>query len=218
MEEIKRRCQLIDKMLKKKLTTNYYYTDTETICLNFRKILELIALASLVSHKEEYAKMKANFANHYHAKHILKDIEKVNPDFYPKPVKLSFEKNNGMKQWIPIKKGFLTKKEFEYAYDQCSELMHAENPFATPKKLEEIYNNFREWLDKIARLLEHHNIYLTNTDYLLNCQMNEKGKVTLWLFERQGPDGVLNNTTRPPDSVLRRLIRLLFNRIGKHRS
>ncbi|MDP4208551.1 MAG: hypothetical protein Q8928_07030 [Bacteroidota bacterium] len=164
MNEIKLRIDSIRSFIVDKKTTGYKYTDTEFICLQFRKILELIALANLVSNSEKYNKQYSNFVNHYHAKHILRDIEKINPLFYPVPIRHVYDKElekKGIKGRIEeIKEGYLTLDEFTQIYDECSDFMHAENPFAVKKNLDDIRSKFPIWLDKILILLNNHKVQL----------------------------------------------------------
>lgn len=186
MEQIKLRMNSILSIINKKVSTGYKYTDTEFVCLQFRKILELIALANLVSNKEQYAIMNKNFANHYHAKHILRDIEKINPNFYPIPTKqIVDEKTKKVKETINIEEGYLTKDEFVEIYDECSQLMHAENPFAEPKNLELLRSKFHSWYNKILILLNHHQLQLIDINLQIWVIMNSKdsGRVTTNLFK-----------------------------------
>ena len=85
MEEIKRRTNVINGFLRGELSTSYKMTNIESVYLQFRKVLELIALASLVANKDEYAKQQAKFVQHWHAGRILDDLTQVNPQFYPVP-------------------------------------------------------------------------------------------------------------------------------------
>lgn len=196
MEQIKLRQESIGFILSKQKTTGYNYTDTEFICLQIRKILELIALANLVSNKKEYAEKHANFVNHYHAKHILRDIEKINPNFYPIPTRQIIDEKT--KKFVEVKKietGFLTKDEFIEIYDECSGLMHAENPFAAPKDLDAINSKFPIWLDKIIVLLNHHNLQLVDTDLMIWVLMHsiKDGRVQASLFKKLGDADQIKN-------------------------
>ena len=61
-------------------------TTTETIGLQFRKIFELIAFASLSANKKLYAAAYANFAKHWEASKLIANLHRINPDFYPVPI------------------------------------------------------------------------------------------------------------------------------------
>lgn len=105
MEEIKLRTFSIKLIMEKEKTTGFLYTDIEFICLQFRKILELISLANLSANKEQYAKQYIKFKTHWNAKKILEDIKKINPNFYPKPTEQIIDQKTGkVKEIKDIKK------------------------------------------------------------------------------------------------------------------
>jgi len=162
MQEIALRLIGIKLKINELKVTCYKYIEVEFICLQFRKILEFIALANLVSNKEEYAKKHQNFANHYHAKHILRDIEEINPNFYPQPIQF-ISTDEIPQQVADIESGYLTKEEFLHLYNECSEFLHAKNPFAAPKDLEKFYPECENWLNKIFILLYQHQTQLIDT-------------------------------------------------------
>jgi hypothetical protein len=87
MEEVKKRTSEIKGCFDGRVNNLYQATTIECAALQLRKILELIALSSLVAHKKEYAKQYPKFASNWHAERILRDIEKINKDFYPRPIK-----------------------------------------------------------------------------------------------------------------------------------
>ena len=87
MNEIKLRIDVIQGFLENKWNAHYLVSTAECTALQFRKILELVALASLVANREEYAKQRTSFRTDWKANKIIKDLEKVNPWFYPNPTK-----------------------------------------------------------------------------------------------------------------------------------
>jgi hypothetical protein len=168
MEEIKRRVKAIQIILNKESTTRTRQTDAEYLCLQFRKILELIALSNLVSNKEEYSNRYDKFASHWNGKRIIADIEKINPKFYPVPVDIIWDAETKTIAFGDVHTGFLTKDDYIMIYDECAELLHAENPFGQPKDIEKFESNFPLWLSKIMRLLNHHLVhYYTIEKFLL---------------------------------------------------
>lgn len=187
MEEIKMRTAVINAFLSGECQTLYKQTTVESICLQVRKILELIAMASLVANKEEYAKVRKDFTKNYHAQWILNTIESINPNFYPQPSKQVLDPTG--KQVVrveSINSGFLTKKEFENIYERCGGLLHAENPFGTKKDLDNFLRVIPSWMDKIIELLNHHQAQLIDNNLQLWVVMNgnQDGKVHVTLFER----------------------------------
>ena len=54
MNEVKRRTQTITDMLRGRTTTSFRSTNIEFMCLQIRKMLELISMGSLVLNKDEF--------------------------------------------------------------------------------------------------------------------------------------------------------------------
>lgn len=188
MEEAKRRIEVIRCFLTGKCNTPYRATTLETIYLQFRKVLELIALGSLVVNKGEIEKHKQQFNKWWHAERILADIEKLNSDFYPKPIR----DNTGStdKQIIPyeispIKDGFLTREEFAKLYDICGEILHADNPFGNKVDYSKYEKEMAEWLKKIMTLLNSHTIRLLNDQnlYIVHMQEGRDNHAHAYTFE-----------------------------------
>lgn len=187
MEEIKKRTEVIHAFLSGKCNALYSQTTAESICLQIRKILELIALASLVANKDEYAKNRANFAKDWHAKKILQSIEEINPNFYPSPSKQILDALTGSVISIEkIKSGFLTRTDFENIYDRCGGLLHAQNPFSAAKDIDNFMRIAPAWMEKIKILLSHHQMQLVQEDLQLWVVMQSKtdGRTQVTLFQR----------------------------------
>lgn len=161
--EIKRRLDVIADHLGGKTKEKYRIIEAEVVSLQFRKILEMTALMSLVANKEAYAEQNEKFARHYHAERIINDLERINPNFYPCPI-MRIEQEGNFDRLENLTEGFLTKEEFVKVYEKCGAMMHAHNPFgdkkAGDKLLEECEALFPEWYSKICILLKHHRIEL----------------------------------------------------------
>lgn len=175
MTEIKKRHEVILAILNHRATTSIKITDIETIALQIRKILELIALGSLVLNKEKYSEMHKNFTSQWNAKYILKDIERINPSFYPKPVdEVPVEYQSRIINDLQEKKdGFLTKDEFIELYDKLGGLLHTNNPFVKKDNVGEFEKNIVGVLNKIKNLLNSHLIKIYEGEfYLIHMQEN----------------------------------------------
>ena len=59
--ELQRRISVISDHLNGKIHEQYLIIEVETLCLQFRKVLEKIALMSLVANKEAYAQQTAKY-------------------------------------------------------------------------------------------------------------------------------------------------------------
>lgn len=174
MEEVKRRTTVIYGFLNGPYTTPYPATNIESMVLQVRKILELIALGSLVAHRDEYCRQYAKFADHWHAARILRDVEKINPGFYPKPIKEVPANRPGiMNDLVDVTEGFLTKEQFVEAYDRCGEILHAKNPFLGQQDYASFDRLVSLWMEKIKCLLNCHKIQPIDADYFLLVHMKE---------------------------------------------
>jgi len=176
MQEVKHRNEVVRCFLTGKCNTPYRATTLETIYLQYRKTLELIALGSLVVNKKEVEKHKQKFDQWWHAERILVDIEKVNPDFYPRPIQDSAGDANRKiipYEISPINEGFLTRDEFAQLYDECGEILHADNPFGKKVNYLKYEKAMTGWLKKIMILLNSHTIRLLNDKNMYIVHMRE---------------------------------------------
>src|ERR1700694_3086237 len=86
MEEVRDRINLVTTIVAHTVTTGREVFDIELVFLQLRKVLELVAFASLTANKEKYSLAHAEFTEHWKAKRMLQELAKINPDFYPIPV------------------------------------------------------------------------------------------------------------------------------------
>ena len=111
MEEVKRRTTVVQSFLRGEWHSVYRATTIESACLQIRKMLELIAMASLVVNRKEFQRVNAEFAKCWNARLILQDIERLNPDFYPRPI------NDVNGELVNVQSGFLTRKKLPKVYE-----------------------------------------------------------------------------------------------------
>ena len=173
MEKIKVRMGVFDFFVTGEGHALYKPTTAESACLQLRKILELIAMASLIANKDAYSKVHRNFKKHWRVSLLFKDLEKLNPGFYPRPVILVPPENPQADIQFNDRVGdFMTKEEFIKAYKLCSAILHSENPYA--KDID--YNIYEEklagWGQKIVNLLDLHRISLLDNKESYLVQMN----------------------------------------------
>jgi hypothetical protein len=186
MEEIKKRYKVIRGFLKGQCHTLYKATTLECVYLQIRKILELIALGSLVVNKEEFAKYHKDFDKYWHGGRILQDIQKINPRFYPVPIKEEMSNEPGFTaQWKIITDGYLTKEDFIELYNSCGKILHADNPFGEKIDYSYYEKEIHLWTSKIIRLLNSHQIHLLGDEniYLIHMKESMHDKVHGYTFE-----------------------------------
>lgn len=160
MEEVRDRVNLVTSVVTQSLTTGHQVFDIELVFLQFRKILELIAFASLTANKKGYSTTHAKFATHWRAKGMLQELEKINKDFYPMPVGQPQLQANGVKHLPAMLEGYLSKDDFEFLYDKTSEIIHVRNPFSPKDPTVKIKYSTKEWVTRIQALLAFHIVHL----------------------------------------------------------
>jgi hypothetical protein len=127
LEEIRKRMDLILKHLRLEQTTQYRITNVEFVCMQFRKVIELVALMSLVANKKRYAEKRKMFATDWNAKRIFDDLEKINTKFYPKPTTSEHKLNKLGKSISTLKtRNFFLQRNRQYRFmiQQASICMH----------------------------------------------------------------------------------------------
>jgi hypothetical protein len=157
LNEIRVRLEFVRSVCKGSLSVGTESHDYEVVAVNLRKVLELIAFGSLTANKAAYSAMHAGIEKKWRAKALLDDLDKIHPDFYPKPL-LRPAVTEGEPRRLHFdfqSTGFLTRDEFIELYDLCSKVIHTRNPFAAVVTVD-----FRiaviEWVARIEKLLSFH--------------------------------------------------------------
>jgi hypothetical protein len=176
MEELKIRLDVAGDTLEIAYRDGAAISHYDLIALQLRKILELIAFASLSAHSEPYIAAYADYAKHWNARRLLRNLAAINPDFYPKPL-TALKDESGSIRFDYVPSGYLTKDDFVELYQQTSAVLHVPNPFATPSE-HVLGRPYREWIDLIINLLRLHAIKLpTAGDYwIVMLASQEDGK------------------------------------------
>lgn len=178
MESIKRRLALVLSVTEGRFSAGNEEFDAELVCVQLRKTLELIAFASLSANKEKYSRTHQDFAKDWNAKRLLKRLEQLHPDFYPKPGELVILPDGG-KHVSLIEDGFLTRDEFVTLYEKCSGVIHARNPFHPDPPVINFGYSIQDWAKRIQRLLAFHFIRFVDRKEIWVVQMShpDDGKV-----------------------------------------
>ena len=130
MKEIVKRTNVIDAFLDRRISALYVPTTVESIYLQFRNILELIATASLIVNESARVALNEEGRRKWHAGDILDAVEEVNPSFfYPKPIRAKKSHlPEGQYNHRDFKGDYLTREQFSTLYDVCSRTIHTVNP------------------------------------------------------------------------------------------
>ncbi len=185
------RVNVVDFFLTGKGHALYQPTTVESVGLQIRKVLELIAFGSLVANKDVYSAAYEKFATHWNARLLLRDLERVNSDFYPKPVvEAPSPDPRALHQLKERQNDYLTKAEFERAYEKCGSIMHAENPYGSRVDLKYFSEKLPLWRTQVVNLLNNHQVKLLNEPgfYLIHMRENQDNKVHYYRFAPPTPD------------------------------
>lgn len=186
MEEIKRRRIAISDILSGLKTTSFKYTNIEFVSLQFRKIFELIILATLASNQHLFEGLTRKLSKEWQISKIIEIVQKKNSAFYPHPVDRVVSQQDGVKdEWKDVPSGYLTIEELIVAHGKIGNLMHANNPYREEFMLDEIEKHFPTWGDKIVRLLNNHLVRFPDETLLyVGMQSAENGDVHTALFAK----------------------------------
>lgn len=187
MDEIKRRMLVIDFFASGAGHALFEPTTIEASAVQLRKVLELIAMASLVANKNVYAAAYADFAKHWHAERLLHDLGRVNPKFYPQPFVERPSPVQGIaSNWEDVTDGYLTEPDFIKCFKACGGMLHARNPYGKALDYDKFKAEIPIWRQKIIRLLNCHRVQLLNDKNVYVIHMKEDGgdEVRGYLFSR----------------------------------
>ena len=191
MEEIKRRIESIATIADISTGQLYLPVMTESVYLQFRKILELIAMASLVANRdamEEMGRSLRMFGGWWNGHDILRLVETINPDFYPTPIIESDSTDPRVKKELRDKTTeYLTRDLFSELYNRwCGAVLHADNPFGKQTNYAELWAGGPVWKRRIMELLNSHQIRLVGHDgfHIVHMQSEHDERVHMYEFER----------------------------------
>ncbi len=184
MEEIKRRVDVVLRLHKGELFVEYRATQVESMILQVRKILELIALASLSANKSIFEQNRKKFEDHWRPKDIIKDIESINPEFYPIPVEERPSGENGVRgELVYVETDFMDREKLLFVYSECNRCLHVPNPYGDGIDYDYYMEKIPVWVNWVVRLLNTHKIVLLNDDVIYVVQMEVKGDNRVHLTE-----------------------------------
>lgn len=156
--EITKLCQEFDRLHK---TTDDVLFDS--ICLQVRKIVEIVAMSSLVSNKEAFENVQSNVEKAWNGIDIIKEIERYTPHVFPE-VSYKYEKinpNELVKYYQNLKqtKDVLNKDKFCDIYKKCGAALHTNNPYNDKRRTkQEILKSLPKWITLIFNTLAIHTI------------------------------------------------------------
>lgn len=174
------------KRLKERNSSENRVLVAELVALQFRKTIELIALASIAANEDLYARLRSEFHRDWKPRLIFRDVERVNPKFYPKPIAglTPPEKEGDPSVVEEYDDGFLDKKAALALYDRCSTVLHAQSPFKHSSQVNSVIGHFETQIPLFKRLLENFWVYLVPADkaFCVWSYYGQKKNVDIALF------------------------------------
>lgn len=165
MARLRHRINIVQKIMSGGIQIGHADQIAELIFVQFRKMLEEIAFASLSANKEKYAEAHANFSKHWRAQDMLAVMDAVNPNFYRVPLPAPVEAGLGRKHFgEPLTDGFVTRDDFVFLYKCSSEALHTHNPYREGDPTINIKYTVQQWVARFQRLLSWHGATLLNGD------------------------------------------------------
>ena len=156
MEEVKSRVETINRLMEVPGIT--IRDRVESICLQLRKLLELIVFSSLVSNKDAWQKSRKELQSSQNISKKLKELKRLHPNFYPRPVVL--ESKVSGEEPADRAEGFLSEDQLIQVYGTLGNILHAENPMGKETDYRFFIDAVPEWISQIQNLLECHKVYL----------------------------------------------------------
>ena len=118
---------------------------------------------------------------------MLGFLEKVNPTFYPIPLREPQQVSPGHKHFDRIEDGYLTKDDFVLLYDKCAVVLHSRNPYSVEDPTIDIRYKAEEWFARIKKLLSWHFVHLVDAPELWVIQVPSEGAVHAFSAIADGP-------------------------------
>lgn len=188
MKEVKLRMAVIDYFISGQGHALYQPPTLESACLQLRKILELIAFGSLVANADAYTSVYSKVSKHWQAADLLRELSKVNPEFYPVPViEVASNVPRVLHQLKKREGDFLTKEEFPEVYGRCGVMAHAANPYGKGIDYDYYSKALPSWRTRIINLLNNHEIHLLNRPGMYVIHMKEEGDEEVHWYKFQPP-------------------------------
>jgi hypothetical protein len=132
-------------------------TISEFCFLQLRMLCELIALGCLTAHGD--LKTGKDLREAYQADKIIRDLERLHPDFYPRAATRTEETRIELPE-----DGFFTKQELMKLYWRCGDVLHR-GTFQTlwvRKSGDAAFEEIRTWKRKIEALLSDHAMFMAD--------------------------------------------------------
>lgn len=191
MQEIKERLYAIEDVLS--MRTELRGPLAHEFCfLQLRMICECISFACVIAHAYIKELQTPKFQKQWSADGLMKALEKLHPDFYPKPRTMTV--TGGNIQLDATEAPFLTKRDLKTLVGLCGDNLHRGSPEKyvfnqTPEYLTADHQAIIDFTNRVFRLMESHLMSHRDGARYILCRFRERGvPVEVW-FAAAGNDG-----------------------------
>jgi hypothetical protein len=187
MEEIKARMSWIESAVAASANWPSPQATYEFGYLQLRLICETLALGCLVVHGE--GGLRKKLKSEYAADKIIDRVEKLHPDFYPRPSIVSLHESGRYDVHIKDSE-FFTKNDLVKLYWKCGGILHRGNLKGLMSRgaPEDGFPQIRDSLEKLKSLLHCHTIFFLDNKTMVVCHFRHpeaNGAFRWYAFEHE---------------------------------
>jgi len=189
LQQIKVRLDQADRLLVACPTDWSAELVLENAALHLRKVIELVVLSTLVTNRPVLERVSAKL-HKQDAGEARKLIRRVNPDYWPEPIRTTQTGPGRVFEILPVTDDYLLEGEWGKAFGWTSSILHARNPLDNPFDLPESRQRLEILARKARTLLTEHRVHLVDDDQTVLGKLDRgDGVVSTGLFERQAQPG-----------------------------
>ena len=182
MSEMKRRIRLAEEVIaqypemgRSKMTDHEGFC-FESVCLQIRKILELVAFSGMIANGLDYSQKNQDFLAHEKASKIVKNLDRLNKSWFPEHVAIHLA---GGQIFVEPTASAFNRDLWIEVYDKMGEILHIHNPFAGPPKIH-MKKSIPDTLAIIKRHMQAHRVLLA-ADRAYVCKLGSRtGRVDVF--------------------------------------
>lgn len=177
MNEVKERLYVIEDVLSGRTALNGPLAH-EFCFLQFRIICECTSYACVIAHANIEELQAPKFQKVGSADKLMKSLDELHHEFYPKPRSITITNNNI--QLGEINTPYLTKDDLKRLNGICGDKLHRGSPEKyvynpTPECLEADRQTIIDFGNKIFRLMESHLMVNRDNPRYILCRFRERG-------------------------------------------
>jgi hypothetical protein len=185
MNEIKWRIAYFDK-LRKQETNIYQVTEIESLALQIRMILEVLALSTIASHREAFKLNRKKLLGDWNLARIIKTVKKLNPKFFPVPIRqeLVAYREFDLVRHVPLTNNSLTEAQIVQEHGYLGNILHARTRYKDDIDCTKVLKRLLVCKDKIVSLLNTHTVTLYGEKRMIFVMMQGPAGDVTWEYCR----------------------------------